>query len=79
MKCLAPPPLSNYLLSNSSPARCRAAPNHLTKEMIEMPETKLSTRAQNILDLLEEVLLDLTIELRKEYSEVDIKLSISAD
>lgn len=44
-----------------------------------MPETKLSTRAQNILDLLEEVLLDLTIELRKEYSEVDIKLSISAD
>jgi hypothetical protein len=44
-----------------------------------MPETKLSTRAQNILDLLEEVLLDLAVELRKDYDEVDIKLSVSAE
>lgn len=44
-----------------------------------MPRIELSTRAQNIVELLEEMLLDLAAELRQQYSEVNIKLSISAE
>lgn len=44
-----------------------------------MPHIELSTRAQNIVELLEEMLLDLAVELRKDYDDVDIKLSIVAE
>jgi len=39
----------------------------------------LSVRAQSILDLLADVMRDLAFELRNDYDEVDIKLSISAE
>jgi hypothetical protein len=44
-----------------------------------LPGHEPSLRAQTILELVHEMLADLAVELRKQYSEVDIKLSISAD
>jgi hypothetical protein len=44
-----------------------------------MTETQLSLRAQTLLDVLREVLVDLACELRRDYDDVEIKLSISAE
>jgi hypothetical protein len=44
-----------------------------------MQTTELSLRAQSILEHLEEVLVDLVLELRKDFEHVDVKLSISAE
>lgn len=41
-----------------------------------MPTIELSIRAQNALELLEEVMLDLAMELREDYDQVDVKLSV---
>jgi hypothetical protein len=48
------------------------------KELIAMQTTELSLRAQTILEHLEEVLVDLVLELRKDYQDVEVRVSISA-
>jgi hypothetical protein len=44
-----------------------------------MQTTELSLRAQSILEHLEEVLVDLVLELRRDYERVDVTLKISAE
>jgi hypothetical protein len=46
--------------------------------VIPLPTIELSTRAQNALDLLQEVMTDLALELCKDYDQVDVKLSVDA-
>jgi hypothetical protein len=44
-----------------------------------MQTTELSLRAQSILELLEDVLTDLVLELRKDYTDVQVTLKIVAE
>jgi hypothetical protein len=39
---------------------------------------ELSLRTQTLLNILQEVLVDLAFELRRDYDDVDIRVSISA-
>jgi hypothetical protein len=45
---------------------------------MNMPTIELSIRAQNALELLEEVMTDLAMELKNDYDQVDVKLSVCA-
>jgi hypothetical protein len=56
----------------------RELPRHC-KGVLMMQTTELSLRAQTLLDILREVLIDLAAELRRDYNNVEIKLSISAE
>jgi hypothetical protein len=47
--------------------------------MMQTTASELSLRAQTLLDILREVLIDLAAELRKDYADVEIKLSIVAE
>jgi hypothetical protein len=45
---------------------------------MNMPTIELSLRAQNALELLEEVMTDLAMELKNDYDQVDVKLTVNA-
>jgi hypothetical protein len=47
--------------------------------VIVVQTTQLSLRAQSILEVLQDVLVDLVQELRKDYSDVEVKVSIVAE
>ncbi|CAM3900876.1 hypothetical protein [Alicyclobacillus pomorum] len=52
---------------------------NIRQHIDHLPGNEPSLRVQTILQLVQEMLADLAVELRKRYSEVDIKLSISAE